>query len=115
MPGNGPDRGCIQGAVMQKLGLGAVIALTLAVLAYAATVAYNSDHARPVAQNTVKRSPQDIAARERMARLVAEVAARSAAQTARNVALERLHRQAARTAPENAAEVTPANTVADNK
>ncbi len=115
MPGNGPDRGCIQGAVMQKLGLGAVIALTLAVLAYAATIAFRSDHPRPVPQTAVQRSPQDLAARERMARLVAEVAARSAAQTARTVTLEHLHSQAARHAPENAAEVIPANTVADNK
>lgn len=100
---------------MQKLGLGAVIALTLAVLACAGNVAYHSDHARPVAQTVAKRSPQDIAARERMARLVAEVAARSAAQTARAVALERLHQQPPHPASENVSERLPANTIADNK
>jgi hypothetical protein len=100
---------------MQKLGLGAVIGLTLAVLAYAAIIAFRSDHPRPLPQTAAQRSPQDLAARERMAKLVAEVAARSAAQTARTVVLEHLHRQAVRTAPENAAEVTSANTVADNK
>ena len=100
---------------MRTFGLGVVIALTLAVLAYAATIAYRSDHASPVAKATVQRSPQDSAARERMARLVAEVAARSAAQTARSVALERLHQQAAHPAPANVVEAAPANTVADNK
>lgn len=80
---------------MHKLGLGVVIALTLAALAYAATLAFRHDHPRGVAQAVVKRSPQEIAARERMARLVAEVAARSAAQTAKQVATQRLQQQAA--------------------
>jgi hypothetical protein len=80
---------------MQKLGLGAVIALTLVVLAYAATLAFEHEHPRAAAQAVVKRSPQEVAARERMARLVAEVAARSAAQTARQVATQRLQQQAA--------------------
>jgi len=80
---------------MHKLGLGVVIALTLAALAYAATLAFQHDHPRNVAQAVAKRSPQEIAARERMARLVAEVAARSAAQTAKQVATQRLQQQAA--------------------
>jgi hypothetical protein len=79
---------------MRNLGLGLVIGLTLGVLVYAATLAFEHDHPRAVAQAVVKRSPQDLAARERMARLVAEVAARSAAQTAKQVATQRLQQQA---------------------
>jgi hypothetical protein len=80
---------------MQNLGLGLVMGLTLGVLVYAATLAFEHDHPHAVMQAAVKRNPQDLAARERMARLVAEVAARSAAQTAKQVATQRLQQQAA--------------------
>lgn len=83
---------------MYKFGLGAVIALTFAVLAYAGLVAYRAHHRPVVAQATVQRTPQELAARARMARLVAEVAARTAAKTAREVAEQRLQQQAATTA-----------------
>lgn len=94
---------------MRKFGLGVVIALTLAALAYAAVLALPQDRLKPVAQ-AVTRSPEDIAARERMARLVAEVAARSAAQSARRVALERLEQRRAAQAAKAAA--PPPTTVA---
>ena len=74
---------------MQKFGLGVVIALTLAVLAYAGTLAWQDYRAKPVAQSAATRSPQQQAQRERMARLVAAVAAHSAAQTARAAVHER--------------------------
>jgi len=95
---------------MQKLSLGAVIALTLAMLSYAGVVA--SHGSVPVAPTGVKYSPRDLAARQRMARLVAEVAARSAAQTAKAVALEKLHRQQA---PAASAQVAVETTLAANK
>lgn len=95
---------------MQKLVLGVVIALTVAMLAYAGVVASRDFRSQPAAQSAVTRSPQDLAERERMARLVAEVAARTAAQTAKAIALEKLQRQQAQAAAappaEAAAEIT---------
>ena len=75
---------------MQKTTIGVIVALTLAALSYAALEA--TDGARPasLAQAATKRSPADIAARDRMARLVAEVAAHSAAQTAKAVVMSRM-------------------------
>ncbi len=93
---------------MQKIGLGAVIALTVAMLVYAGVVASRDFRSAPAVQNAVSRSPQEFAARERMARLVAEVAARSAAQTAKAIALEKLRRQQAQ-----ATVAPPAQTVAE--
>jgi len=101
---------------MHKLVLGAVIALTLATLAYAGVIASRDLRSAPVARNTVIRSPQDVAARERMARLVAEVAARSAAQTARAIALEKLHQQQAHAGAPHPPRQPPAQTtLAANK
>ena len=76
---------------MQKIAMGAIVALSLAMLSYISLVAL--DHSRKpqaMVQAAVTRSPADIAARDRMARLVAEVAARSAAQTAKSVVLSRM-------------------------
>ncbi len=75
---------------MQNITMGAIAVLSLAALGY--TTLVDSDSTRPKAPVPVamKRSPQDIAARDRMARLVAEVAARSAAQTAKSVAMSRM-------------------------
>jgi hypothetical protein len=97
---------------MQKLGLGVVIALTFAALSYAATVAFEHDHPHAAVQAAVKRSPQDTAARERMARLVAEVAARSAAQTAKQVAMQHLQQRAA---ADKAAAIAAGTTVASSR
>ncbi|HZR37110.1 MAG TPA: hypothetical protein VFA75_17200 [Nevskia sp.] len=95
---------------MQKLGLGAVIALTVAMLTYAGVVASRDFRSAPVAQKAASRGPQDLAGRERMARLVAEVAARTAAQTAKAIALERLHRQQAQAAASPPAEAVAETT-----
>ena len=76
---------------MKKIAAGAIAALSLALLSYvtlAALNAYAKPH--PVAQAAVMRSPADIAARDRMAQLVAEVAARTAAQTAKSVVMSRM-------------------------
>ena len=76
---------------MQKIAMGAIVTLSLAMLSYITLMALGgSGKAYPVAQAAVTRSPADIAARDRMARLVAEVAARSAAQTAKSVVLSRM-------------------------
>lgn len=89
---------------MNRFILGTVIALTVGMLSYAALVA--SSGRTPVAAAAAaqpQRSAADIAARDRMAQLVAEVAARSAAQTAKSVVMNHLQ---ARPAPEMAEEKT---------
>jgi hypothetical protein len=100
---------------MQKLGLGVVIALTLAVVAYAAVVAGRDFRSAPLAQGTAQRSQQDLAARQRMARLVAEVAAKSAAQTAKSVALDKLRRQQAHAVADPGPQTLAETAIAVNK
>ena len=75
---------------MQKITMGVIVALTLAALSYAALEASGGTRPTTIAQAAAKRSPADIAARDRMARLVAEVAARSAAQTAKAIVMSRM-------------------------
>ncbi|MDR3418527.1 MAG: hypothetical protein P4L83_20345 [Nevskia sp.] len=75
---------------MHKYSLGAVGAFIFAITGYAAFFAYAGTGSAPPAQVAVKRSPEETAARDRMAQLVAEVAARSAARTAKTVALNHL-------------------------
>jgi len=80
---------------MQKIIMGAIAALSLAMSSYIILLALEgsgkpkaSTHQTAAAAAT--RSPADIAARDRMARLVAEVAARTAAQTAKSVVMSRM-------------------------
>lgn len=75
---------------MKKTIVGVISALALAVLSYTALASFDRSHASAPAQVAVKRSPAEIAARDRMAQLVAEVAARSAAQTAKAVVMNRM-------------------------
>ncbi len=75
---------------MQNITMGAIAVLSLAALSYTTLVDSDGTRPKPLVPVAMKRSPQDIAARDHMARLVAEVAARSAAQTAKSVATRRL-------------------------
>lgn len=75
---------------MQNITMGAIAVLSLAALGYTTLVDSGSTRPKILVPVAMKRSPQDIAARDRMARLVAEVAARSAAQTAKSVAMSRM-------------------------
>jgi hypothetical protein len=73
---------------MRKFAVGCAAALALAALSYAALAAFQNDEKTTTAA-TVRLSPQQVAARDRMAQLVAEVAARTAAQTAKEVVISR--------------------------
>jgi hypothetical protein len=79
---------------MRSIGTGVAAVIGLAALSYAALAAFQTN-AKPVAAPAAvsRLSPQDIAARDRMAQLVAEVAARTAAQTAKEVVLSRTRPQ----------------------
>jgi hypothetical protein len=73
---------------MRNLSLGVALLLGLALLSYAGLAALQPPvKAAPVALSRLR--PQDIAARDRMAQIVAEVAARTAAETARKVVISR--------------------------
>jgi hypothetical protein len=74
---------------MRKMALGAVAVLGLAALSYAAVIIPSQNEAKAAAIQPRHLSPQDVAARDRMAQLVAEVAARTAATTAKQVVLNR--------------------------
>ena len=86
---------------MKNIAVGTITVLTLAMLSYASLLAF--DRKTPparAAQTPVQRSPEEIAARDRMAQLVAEVAARSAAQTAKAVVMSHRQQQQATEATE---------------
>lgn len=84
---------------MHKTAMGVILALSFAALSYAALMVFGGIHsapakALPAKQASVRRTPAEIAARDHMAQLVAEVAARSAARTAKSVAQSRMAAQA---------------------
>jgi hypothetical protein len=72
---------------MHKFGPGLLLLLSLAALSYATLVAHHDDHTATAAAAQPALTAEQAAARDRMAQLVAEVAARSAAQTAKAIAL----------------------------
>lgn len=91
---------------MRSFGTGVAAVIGLAALSYAALAAFQTN-AKSVDTAAISRlSPQQIAARDRMAQLVAEVAARTAAQTAREVLINRSR-------PQQVAVATPAKKSAD--
>lgn len=71
---------------MRNFAVGSAAVFALAALSYAALAAFQNDSRTPVAA-AVRLTPQQLAARDRMAQLVAEVAAHTAAQTAREVVI----------------------------
>ena len=73
---------------MRNFAMGSAAILGLAALSYAALQAFQKDE-KPAAPAVSRLSPQQLAARDRMAQLVAEVAARTAAQTAKEVVISR--------------------------
>lgn len=73
---------------MRNFAIGGAAVFALAALSYAALAAFQNDPKTTAAAAT-RLSPQQVAARDRMAQLVAEVAAHTAAQTAKEVVLNR--------------------------
>ena len=72
---------------MHKFGPGLLLILSLAALSFAALMAHRDDHTAAAVTAQPALTAEQAAARDRMAQLVAEVAARSAAQTAKAIAL----------------------------